>query len=70
MPFDLKQFVLTLLYTFTGFAFLFFGYRLFDWLTPGDAQHKIFEEGNVAVAVMKGAFVLAIAIVLAAVIAA
>ena len=53
-----------------GFLSCFFGYRLFDWLTPGDAQHKIFEEGNVAVAVMKGAFVLAIAIVLAAVIAA
>ena len=67
MP-ELKIFLLTVLYTIAGFAFLFAGYRVFDWLTPGDAQYKIFEEGNVAAAVMKGCFVIALAIIVAAVI--
>jgi uncharacterized membrane protein YjfL (UPF0719 family) len=47
-------------------ALLYAGYRVFDWLTPTDMQKKIFEEGNVAVAVLAGSFIIALAIVILA----
>ena len=53
-------------YSIAGSILLWFGYRLFDRFTPGDAQHKIFEEGNIAVAILAGCFVIGLAIVVAA----
>ena len=49
-----------------GSMLLWVGYRLFDWLTPGDAHAKIFEEGNRAVAILAGSFVLGLALIIAA----
>ncbi|TXI47625.1 MAG: DUF350 domain-containing protein [Lysobacter sp.] len=66
MPHSLTIFLLTLLYAAAGSLLLWLGYRLFDRLTPGDMHAKIFEEGNVAVAVLAGAFVLGLSIVIAA----
>lgn len=66
MPHSLMLFLLTLLYAAAGSLLLWLGYRLFDRLTPGDMHAKIFEEGNVAVAVLAGAFVLGLSIVIAA----
>jgi uncharacterized membrane protein YjfL (UPF0719 family) len=40
------------------------GYKLFDALTPTDMQRKIFEEGNVAVAITVGLFMLGLAVVI------
>lgn len=57
---------LAALFSILGFILLFAGYRIFDWLTPEDIRAKIFDEGNVAAAVLTGAFILAIAIVIAA----
>jgi uncharacterized membrane protein YjfL (UPF0719 family) len=62
----LLNMLLALLFSILGFALLFVGYRAFDWFTPMDLGRKIFEDGNVAAAVMAGAFVLGIAIVVAA----
>ena len=66
MPQGLTVFLLTLVYAAAGSLLLWLGYRLFDRLTPGDMHAKIFEEGNVAVAVLAGAFVVGLSIVIAA----
>ncbi len=58
--------LLSVLYALVGFVLLFLGYRIFDRFTPTDAQKKIFEEGNVAVAVLVGAFVIGLAMVISA----
>ncbi|PYE54397.1 DUF350 domain-containing protein [Deinococcus yavapaiensis] len=58
--------LLSVLYAFVGTLLLLVGYRLFDRFTPTDAQKKIFEEGNVAVAVLFGGFLVGLAIVIAA----
>ena len=38
----------------------------FDAVTPGNLSRRIFDEGNVAAAIMAGAFVIAVSIVIAA----
>ncbi len=58
--------LLAAIFSILGFVLLFIGYKVFDALTPTDLGAKIFEEGNVAAAVMAGAFILGIAIVVAA----
>jgi uncharacterized membrane protein YjfL (UPF0719 family) len=66
---DLTQLFLNMLlatvFTVLGFALLFLGFKAFDFLTPGDLSKRIIQDGNVAAAVMVGAFVIAIAIVIA-----
>lgn len=66
---DLTQLFLNMLlatvFSVLGFALLFLGFKAFDLLTPGDLSKRIFDEGNVAAAIMAGAFVIAIAIVIA-----
>lgn len=61
---EIRPFVLGLVYAITGMVLLFAGYKLFDALTPTDMQRKIFDEGNVAVAVTVGMFLLALAVVI------
>ena len=57
---------LAALFSILGFVLLFLGYRVLDWLTPEDIRTKIFQDGNVAAAIMAGAFIIAIAIIVAA----
>lgn len=66
MPQELSVFVLSVGYALAGAILLWLGYRLFDWLTPGDAHAKIFDEGNRAVAQLFGALIIGLAIVIAA----
>jgi uncharacterized membrane protein YjfL (UPF0719 family) len=61
---DLRIFILSLIYAVVGMLLLYLGYRLFDWLTPTDMQKKIFEENNTAVAIIVGAFIIGLAIVI------
>ena len=61
---DLRIFILSLIYAAVGMLLLYAGYRLFDWLTPTDMQKKIFDEGNTAVAITVGAFIIGLAIVI------
>jgi uncharacterized membrane protein YjfL (UPF0719 family) len=61
----LRNVSLSLLFAVLGFALLFLGYRAFDMLTPFNLSHKIFDEGNMAAAVLAGAFVIALAMVVA-----
>jgi putative membrane protein len=61
---ELRIFITAIVYAFAGMALLLIGYRLFDALTPSDLQKKIFEEGNIAVAVAVGFFMLGVAVVI------
>ena len=70
MSLNLEQLGLNILLATTfsvlGFVLLFVGYRMFDAVTPGNLSRRIFDEGNVAAAIMAGAFVIAVSIVIAA----
>lgn len=58
--------LISVLFAVLGFVLLFVGFRLFDMLTPADLSKLIFEQGNVAAGIVMGAFVIALAIVVAA----
>jgi uncharacterized membrane protein YjfL (UPF0719 family) len=66
MPHSLLVFLSSVGYALAGSVLLWAGYRLFDRFTPGDAHDKIFQEGNIAVAILVGSFLVALAIVIAA----
>ncbi len=63
---DLRVFILAIVYAVLGMLLLYIGYKVFDLVTPTDMQKKIFEENNMAVAVTVGAFILGLAVVIAA----
>jgi len=54
---------LSVLFGVLGFVLLLVGYKLFDAFTPTDLGKRIFEEGNLAAAVLAGAFVIGLAII-------
>lgn len=60
---ELRIWVSAIIYAFTGMALLLVGYRIFDALTPTNLQKKIFDDGNIAVAVAVGFFMLGVAVV-------
>lgn len=64
MDAEIRVFVISTIYALLGMVLLFVGYRVFDWMTPADMQKKIFEEGNVAVGVLAGSFIIGLAIVI------
>ncbi len=68
MPLDqvVSGIILSVIFSILGFVLLFIGYRIFDLLTPMNLSKRIFEDGNLAAGVMAGAFVIALAIVVAA----
>ena len=57
--------VLSVIFAMLGFVLLFIGYRIFDKLTPTDLNKRVFEDGNVAAAILAGSFVLGLAIIVA-----
>jgi uncharacterized membrane protein YjfL (UPF0719 family) len=61
----LTNIVLSLVFALLGFALLFIGYRVFDALIPSDITKCIFEDGNIAAAILAGAFVLGLAVIVA-----
>ncbi len=61
---DARVFVLSIIYAVLGMVLLYVGYKAFDLVTPTDMQKKIFEEGNTAVAITVGAFIIGLAIVI------
>jgi putative membrane protein len=58
--------LLAAIFSILGFILLFIGYRVWDALTPDNLGQEIFDKGNVAAAVLTGAFIIAIAIIVAA----
>ncbi|HEV2121660.1 MAG TPA: DUF350 domain-containing protein [Chloroflexota bacterium] len=58
--------LLASLFSVLGFVLLYIGYLVLDALTPGHLSNKIFGEGNLAAAVLAGAFVIGTALIVAA----
>ncbi len=54
------------LFGITGIALAIIGFKIFDLLTPGDLQKEIFENKNMAAAILAGAFIIGVCIVVAA----
>ena len=59
----------TVIYSLAGILLALLAFRLLDWLTPGDLNKKIFEDGNVAAAILGAALVLGICAIIVAAIA-
>jgi uncharacterized membrane protein YjfL (UPF0719 family) len=49
-----------------GIAVAVVGFKVFDKCTPGDLGKEIFENRNVAAAIVAGAFILGISLIIAA----
>ena len=64
LPNEVRVFIFSIVYALLGMILLFVGYRVFDWLTPTDLQEKIFKENNTAAAILVGAFIIGLAIVI------
>ena len=64
LPNEVRVFIFTIVYALLGMVLLFIGYRVFDWLTPTNLQEDIFKNGNVAAAILSGAFIIGLAIVI------
>ncbi len=63
---DARILIISIVYAVLGMILLYGGYRLFDWLTPTNLQEDIFKNGNVAVAIVVGSFILGLAFVIGA----
>lgn len=66
MEATINNLLLSVLFALMGFVLLFVGYRVFDALTPTNISSRIFDDGNLAAAVLAGAFIIGLAIVVAA----
>jgi uncharacterized membrane protein YjfL (UPF0719 family) len=60
------QFVLTIIYSLLGLIFFGVGYLLFDKLTPFSVRKEIEEDQNTALAVIIGAVIIGLAVIIAA----
>jgi uncharacterized membrane protein YjfL (UPF0719 family) len=54
------------LFGLTGIALAIAGFKIFDWLTPGNLQKEIFENRNMAAAVLAASFIIGVCIIVAA----
>lgn len=58
--------LLMVLFSLVGIGLAIVGYKLFDRFTPGDLHREIVEERNVAAAIIGGAVILGVCIIVAA----
>lgn len=64
---EVRTFIFTVIYAVLGMVLLFIGYRVFDLLTKSgaiDLQEEIFKKSNTAAAILAGAFIIGLAIVI------
>lgn len=65
-PTTLKEAALaSLIFGLVGILLAILGFKIFDWLTPGKLQEEIFHKGNIAAAVLAGAFLIGICLIIA-----
>ena len=60
------QFVLTIIYSLLGLVFFGIGYLLFDKVTPFSVRKEIEHDQNTALAIIIGAVIIGLAIIVAA----
>lgn len=49
-----------------GIVLAILGFKVFDWLTPGNLQEEIIKKNNIAAAILGAGFVIGICIIVAA----
>ena len=59
-------FASSIVYAFLGVILLIIAYKLLDVATPRDLSHTIFEDHNMAAAILAGAFLVALGLIIAA----
>lgn len=61
-----KGLIETLIFAILGIVFCIIGYKVVDWLIPGDMGKQISEEKNTAIAIVAASMILGICIIVAA----
>jgi len=61
----LSSMALSVVFALLGFVLLFVGYKVFDLLVPADLNKRIFEDGNLAAALVVAAFIIGLALIVA-----
>lgn len=61
----LSSMALSVVFALLGFVLLFVGYKVFDALVPADLNKRIFEDGNLAAALVVAAFIVGLALIVA-----
>ncbi|OFY27286.1 MAG: hypothetical protein A2309_01385 [Bacteroidetes bacterium RIFOXYB2_FULL_35_7] len=56
----------TIIFSVLGIIFCVLGYKVVDWLVPGNMGKQIADDKNLALAVVAGAMILGICIIVAA----
>jgi uncharacterized membrane protein YjfL (UPF0719 family) len=56
----------TLIFGAIGIVLAIFAFKLFDKLTPGKLDEEILQKQNIAAAILAGAFILGVCIIVAA----
>lgn len=59
--------VSTVIYGLVGIAMAAIGYKVIDWLTPGNLKEQIADHENRALAIVTGSMILGVSIIIAAV---
>lgn len=57
----------TVIYSLVGIIMAMLGFKMIDWLTPGNLREQIAEHENRALATVAGATILGVSIIIAAV---
>jgi uncharacterized membrane protein YjfL (UPF0719 family) len=65
---EIAEVIATVFYTFLGLALFIISYLIMDWLSPIDLHQEMTEKGNVAVAVVIGAVMISLALLIASII--
>ena len=54
------------IFALVGIALAILGYKLFDWATPGQLHEEIIQNKNIAAALVGGAVIIGVCIIVAA----
>jgi len=57
--------IATVLYSFIGIVMATIGFKVVDWLTPGNLADEVANKGNRALAILAGSMILGVCIIIA-----
>lgn len=61
---NMKYVVASVVYSFIGVVILLIAFIVIEKITPENIRKELIEKGNIAVAIVAGAFILAIAVII------
>ena len=59
-------FASSIVYAVLGGTLLLVAFKVVDWATPAELDREIFEKNNIAAAILAGAFLIGLALIIAA----